>query len=77
MGNVCESSGSNPKFHCTVKTGDDEKIYSIEKEGTIGDLKKQIETKQGCKVADQTLTQNDVELDDATLLNDLQIEVHD
>ena len=78
MGNVCENPGTNPKFHCTVKDGDKEEIFAIEKGETVGDLKKKIEAKLGYKVADQTLSQNDVELaEDAKEMDQLTLEIHD
>ena len=77
MGNVCENPGTNPKFHCTVKCGEEEKIYSIEKGETVGDLKKKIEANWKHKVADQTLSQNDVELADDKACDQLAVESHD
>ena len=77
MGNVCENPGTNPKFHVEVKCGDDSKIYSIEKGETVGDLKKKIEANWKHKVGDQTLSQCDVELDDAQEMDQLKLEVHD
>ena len=65
MGNVCENSGANPSFHVYVKCGDDTKIYKIENGETVGDLKKKIEANWKHKVGDQTLSQDEIELDDA------------
>ena len=77
MGNLCETHCTNPKFHCTVKIGDKQHIYEIKMEHKVGDLKKMIEEKQGHKVAEQSLTQDGVDLDDLQDMNELKLEIHD
>ena len=77
MGNACDIPTTKPKFHVEVKCGDSTKIYGIEKGETIGDLKKKIEANWKHKVGDQTLSQDDVELDDAKEMESLTLEIHD